>query len=79
MGTRISAMVKVDGVASVQVGSLGDEWGFSVPKCASVAIGRKPKVIRVFAETVEIWVQGKACPETDVLRFEIDWRVTRVE
>ena len=63
-------MLDVDGVASVQVGVIGDTVSIPGPESAGIVVGRQTETVGVFAEAIEVRTLGEVCLYADVLRLE---------
>ena len=73
------AMLKVDRMVSVQIGSWWNLVGIARPQCSCVIGGVQAERIRVLPKSIERWVRWERCPQSQVLRFEDQFRNGGVE
>lgn len=68
--TGALAVLEVDGVVSVEVGSWRDQVGISRPQCANVVSSWATERVGVFSKSIDIRITRKRSAKSDILGLE---------
>lgn len=63
-------LLEVEGVITVEIGTVGDGVGVLVPKRADIVGRVEAEGVRVFTKTVQVRVIGQGGAQAEVLRLE---------
>lgn len=76
---RLIAVVKVDRMVAVEVGTIGRPWSITRPERSGVVRGDEPEGIGRLSQAVQVGIFWQRRPQTEVLRLKDKRRACTVE